>query len=95
MVTREFAGFELGPLASAGMVELTTTTSGRFLVAAVGARAARRFALTRSMSVGVFGEPTVAIQRLMVVATGTGDRLASTPRLGLEAGVELTFTLAQ
>ncbi len=93
-VTAEIAGFELGPLASAGMVELATTTRGRFFVAAVGARAARRFALTRSMSLGVFGEPTVAIQRLEVRATGTGSRLASTPRLGLEIGVELTFAVA-
>lgn len=93
-VTGEIAGFELGPLASAGIVQLSTTTQGRFLVAAVGARAARRFALTRSMSVGVFGEPTVAIQRLDVVASGTGNTLASTPRLGLETGVELIFTVA-
>ena len=94
MGDRRARRLRLGPIASAGLVDLSTTTHGRVFVAAVGVRAARRFAVTRWMAVGLFGEPLVAIRRLDVTAAGTGRKLASTPRLGLEAGVEVSFMVA-
>lgn len=92
-VARAFGPVDVGALARGGVVELSGATDGRHAIASAGARIAVRHTFTRTLALAAVAEPTVAIRRLAVEASGTGATLATTPRVGVDLGVLLAWRI--